>query len=317
MRALLASFTYDPIVHIPIGPLEISPHGVGIALGFLAGSRLMLPAARVRGIDEDAVYRIVVRAAIGALVGSRLAYVVNHAGDYLDDPLSVLKVWEGGISLLGGIFGAILLCLPLARGLRISAWKGLDAAAPALALGIIVGRIGDLVVGDHLGKPTRFFLGYECPPPSVDTASPCLGNVVHQTALYDLLLTTGLLGLLLVLRRRPRFDGFLIVVFGLWYGLARLVEDFLREDVRRLGLTASQWTAATTATVCLAWLLFVRRTPRWGRWDERDGDGGPGEAGGDAGGEAGATGEEAAAGGGDTPEVPPTMAAQPQNREDS
>ncbi|MBW3650318.1 MAG: prolipoprotein diacylglyceryl transferase [Actinobacteria bacterium] len=293
MRALLASFTYDPIVHIPIGPLRISPHGIGIAVGFLLGARLMLPEAQRKGIGEDAVYAILVRAAVGSLIGARLAYVVNHAGDYLDDPLSALKVWEGGISLLGGIFGAIAFALPLARRFRFDAWKGLDAAAPGLALGIIVGRIGDLVVGDHLGKPTGFFLGYRCPPEGVDTASPCLGEVVHQTALYDLVLTCGLLALLLVLRRRPRYDGFLMIVFGAWYGTGRLIEDFLREDVRRFGLTASQWTALATVIVCTVWLVLVRRTPRWGRW-----------------GETGAGPEEAS-------EPPaPTMAAPTQNVED-
>ncbi|MDP9441587.1 MAG: prolipoprotein diacylglyceryl transferase [Actinomycetota bacterium] len=293
MRALLASFTYDPIVHIPIGPLRISPHGIGIALGFLFGARLMLPEAAKKGISEEAVYAILVRAALGSLLGARLAYVVNHAGEYVDDPLSALKVWEGGISLLGGIFGAILLCLPLARRLRFDAWKGLDAAAPGLALGIIVGRIGDLVVGDHLGKPTNVFFGYRCPPADVETASPCVGDVVHQTALYDLVLTCGLLALLLVLRRKHRYDGFLIIVFGAWYGVARLIEDFLREDVRRFGLTASQWTALVTLVVCATWLAFVRRTPRWGRWGDHD--------------EADEEGTEP---------PPPTMATPPHNLED-
>lgn len=275
---MLAAISYDPIVTIPVGPLRISPHGMGIALGFLLGVRLMLPEAGRKGIGEDVVYAILVRSAVGSLVGARVAYVVNHLGDY-DSVLDVVKVWEGGISLLGGIFGAILLCLPLLRKRRISAWKGLDAAAPAVAIGIIAGRVGDLVVADHLGKPTTFLLGYRCP--EVETASPCIGTVVHQTALYDLLLTSLLLGLLLWLRRTPRYDGFLILVFGAWYGAGRVFEDFLREDVRRLGLTASQWTALITCIVCLVWLLFVRRTPRWGRWDalsEADEVDAPGEA---------------------------------------
>ncbi len=299
MRALLASFTYNPIVHIPIGPLRISPHGIGIALGFLLGARVMLPEAQRKGIGEEAVYAILVRAAIGSLIGARLAYVVNHAGEYVDDPLSVLKVWEGGISLLGGIFGAIVLALPVARRMRFDAWKGLDAAAPGLAAGIIVGRLGDLVVGDHLGKPTDFVFGYRCPPEGVETASPCLGEIVHQTALYDLVLTGGLLALLVVLRRgKQRYDGFLIFVFGLWYGVGRVIEDFLREDLRRFGLTASQWTALATALLCAIWLVFVRRTPRWGRWE----DPGPQTAG---------HHEEV----GDQP-APPTMAAQPDNPEE-
>ena len=269
---LLAAITYDPIVKIPIGPLRISPHGIGIAVGFLLGARLMLPEAARQGIREDHVYTILVRAAIGAMIGARVAYVLNHFSDYLDDPIDIFRVWEGGISLLGGIFGAIILALPLMRKLGLDLWKTMDAAAPGLALGIIVGRIGDLVVGDHLGKRTDFFLGYRCT--LAETASPCeapLGKLVHQTALYDLLLTTLLLALLLFLRKRwrdspSRFDGQLIVVFGAWYGVGRLIEDFLREDLRRLGLTGSQWTALITVLVCVSWLAFVRRPPRWGQW---------------------------------------------------
>ena len=277
VNAVIAAISYDPIVHIEIGPLKISPHGIGIAVGFLLGARLMMPEAKRQGIREDHVYTILIRAAIGAMIGARVAYVINHIGDYADSPLDIFRVWEGGISLLGGIFGAIILALPLMKKLGLDVWKALDAAAPGLALGIIVGRIGDLVVGDHLGTRTDFFLGYECT--TAETASPCeapLGQLVHQTALYDLILTCGLLATLLFLRKRlrdspGRFDGQLIVFFGAWYGVGRLIEDFLREDVRRLGLTGSQWTALATVLVCVTWLLFIKRTPRWGHWSSADG----------------------------------------------
>ena len=275
---VLAAFTYEPIVHVSIGPLNISPHGVGIAVGFLLGARLMLPDAERKGIGEDAVYSILIRAAIGSLVGARVAYVINHFGDYTDDLLGVFKVWEGGISLLGGIFGAILFALPLARKLGIHAWRMLDAAAPGLALGILIGRTGDMIVADHLGKPAPddFLLGYECPPPTIETASPCLGDVVHQPHLYDLFFVTLLLYLLLWLRHRtserPRYDGFLILVFGACYGVARFIEDWFRiDETHGTGLTGSQWSAVATTLVCTAWLLFVRRTPGWGRWSEPDG----------------------------------------------
>lgn len=289
MPALLAAFSYHPIVHIPIGPLRISPHGIGIAVGFLLGAKLLMPEAEKKGMNEDVIYTILIRAAIGALLGARLAFVINHLSDYSSDPLGVFKVWQGGISLLGGIFGAIILALPVAKKLGVDAWKLLDAAAPGIALGIVVGRIGDLIVGDHLGKSTNFFLGYRCPPPNIETASPCLGTVVHQTALYDLILTLGLLALLLLLRRqKPRFDSFLIIVFASWYGVGRVIEDFLREDVRHFGLTGSQITATITVLLCLGWMAFVRRPPKWGHWGERP----------------------------DTDEATPTMAAQPQEREE-
>jgi phosphatidylglycerol---prolipoprotein diacylglyceryl transferase len=269
---LLAAISYEPIVHIELGPLNISPHGVGIAVGFLLGARLMLPEAKRKGITEDQVYTVLIRAAIGSLIGARVAYVINHLGDYADDPLGVFKVWEGGISLLGGIFGAILLALPVARRLRIDAWRMLDAAAPGIALGILVGRIGDMVVADHLGKPTDFFLGYDCRP-GYETASPCLGDIVHQPHLYDLFFVTILLFVLLRLRKRsheqPTYDGFQILVFGACYGVARFIEDWFRiDETHGTGLTGSQWTAVATTLVCTAWMLFVKRTPGWGHWGD-------------------------------------------------
>ncbi len=270
---MLSVISYDPLVQIELGPLSISPHGIGIALGFMAGTRLMIPVAQRNGWDLDKVYACVVRAAIGSIVGARAAYVLNHVSDF-DSVVDVFKVWEGGISLLGGFFGAILLALPKVKKHGLPFWKLMDASVPGMALGVIIGRIGDLVIADHLGTTTTFFLGYRCPPSSVETGSPCVaGTVVHQTALYDLVLTCALLAVLLWLRRtsgRPeRYAGFATMVFGAWYGTQRIFEDFLREDVRRFGLTGSQITAGLTLAVCLTWLLAVRRTPRWGRWDEQ------------------------------------------------
>ncbi len=272
---MVGAISYDPIITIEIGPLGISPHGLGIAVGFLVGAWFLLPRTRARSIPDDLVHSLLTRAAIGALVGARLAYVANHLGDY-ESLGEILAVWEGGISLLGGIVGAILAAMPAMRRHRLSFWKVMDAAAPPLALGIGIGRIGDLVVGDHLGKVTDFVLGYRCPDASVETASPCaptalatrtVGAVVHQTALYDLVFALALFAVLAALARRDRFDGFLVAAFGLGYGAARLVEDFLREDLRRFGLTGSQWTALVTILACLVVLVVTRRTPRWGNWD--------------------------------------------------
>ena len=274
---MLGAISYDPIVRIHIGPLAISPHGLFIAIGFMVGARFMLPESRKRGMSDDVIYPLFTRAAIGALVGARVAYVINHLGDYASSPLDILLVWEGVISLIGGFIGAILFAVPSMRKEGLSFWNVMDAASPGMALGVVIGRIGDIIIADHLGKVTSFFLGYRCPPLGIETGSPCAptdlvsrtpGAVVHQTALYDQILALVLLLVLVRLRKRVHFDGFLILVFGLGYGMARIVEDFLREDVRRFGLTGSQWTAVATVSLCLFTLAVLRRTPRWGRWDE-------------------------------------------------
>jgi phosphatidylglycerol:prolipoprotein diacylglycerol transferase len=270
---VFAALSYDPIVHIVIGPLRLSPHGMGIAVGFLLGARLMLPTAEKKGISADDVSTLLVRAAIGAIIGARLAYVLNHPSDYIDSPLEILEVWKGGISLLGGFAGAILAAVPEMRKRGLSFWHVMDAAAPGMALGVIIGRVGDLIVADHLGKATSFFLGYRCPPSGVDTASPCIagpGHLVHQPAFYDFVLTIVLLVLLLQLRKVERWPGFIIIVFGFFYGMNRFIEDWFRiDDTHGTGLTGSQWTAVITMLVCAAWLVFRHRTPNWGQWEGR------------------------------------------------
>jgi phosphatidylglycerol:prolipoprotein diacylglycerol transferase len=274
---VLGVISYDPIVRVHLGPLSISPHGVFIAIGFMVGAWFMLPQSRTRGMADDDIYPLFTRAAIGALIGARVAYVVNHIGYYASSPLDALFVWQGGISLLGGFFGAVIAAVPRMRRERLSFWKVMDSAAPGMALGVVVGRTGDIIIADHLGKVTSFFLGYRCPPLGVETGSPCAptalvsrtpGAIVHQTALYDQMLALVLLIVLVRLRRKVHFDGFLILVFALGYGLCRILEDFLREDARRFGLTASQWTAIATVLLCAFTLTVLRRTPRWGRWDE-------------------------------------------------
>ena len=277
---MLALIDFVPIVWIEIGPLRVSPHGIGTAVGFLAGLWLLMPATRALGVDDEVVHTMTWRVLLGAIVGARAAYVVNHVGEY-DSVVEVLRVWEGGLSLLGGITGGLLAAYPVLRRARLPFWPLLDAAAPALALGILIGRIGDLVVGDHLGKPTEFALGFRCP--GEETASPCsapVGAGVHLPALYDLFSVSVLLGVLLVLRRRPRWDGFLILVFAAWYGIGRVMEDFFRVDeTHGTGLSGSQWTALTVAAASLYVLVVRRRTPGRSLASDHDESNGPSSVG--------------------------------------
>lgn len=287
MSALaLGPLEWSIVPRIEIGPLAVSPHGIGIALGVLLGARMLVRRSERRGGPSEAdIYNGLFWALIGAIVGARLAYVVGHLSEVTeggDDPLGVLKVWEGGISLLGGIVGGILAAVPYMRRRRIPFWSTMDLAAPCLAFGIFVGRVGDLVIGDHLGKPTSWPLGWRClgevggpqarsaadyralveqgRPPSLG----CFDVVVHQTALYDFLSAGVLCLVLLWLARRTRNVGVPALVFVVWYGAMRVVTDFLRVDKRYFGLTGSQITALTLGVLCLALLARFRGAPpRW------------------------------------------------------
>ncbi len=259
---MLAAISYDPLVRLTLGPLSISPHGIFTAVGFLVGALLLVGDTRRRGIPDDDVYAVLTNAGIGALVGARLVYVVNHLSNY-DSPLEWFKVWEGGISLLGGIAGALIAALPALRGRGLRFLPMMDLAAPWLPLGIAIGRIGDLVIADHLGARTDLPFGFRCPDVvdvgrTVGSSCPP-GEVVHLTAAYDLIIAAAVATALILLRGRPLRLGARSLLLAALYGSGRLAFDFLREDTRRLGLTASQWTALVVITVAIALLVRLRR----------------------------------------------------------
>ena len=273
---------WDIFPRLSLGPLEISPHGIGIAVGFLLGAQLMVRRARKRGgPDEADIWNVLFYALLGAIIGARLGYVLGHFSqvtDGGDDLVGIFRIWEGGISLIGGITGAIVVSLPYMIKRKMGFWRTMDLAAPGLALGIIIGRIGDLLIGDHLGKPTDFALGWRClgeggkdpipaevyvdalgqgQPPSLG----CFDIVLHQTALYDLLSTAALFGVLLWLGRKVRVPGFMIVVFTIWYAAMRVITDFLRVDRRYFGLTGSQLMSIAVGVICLYLLARYRGAP--------------------------------------------------------
>jgi prolipoprotein diacylglyceryl transferase len=112
-----------------------------------------------RGVTPEHISTMLFWALIGAILGSRIAYVIAHLSEF-NSPLEWLYVWKGGISLLGGITGAIVINIPRMRKYGYRFFQVMDPAAVALALGIGIGRIGDLIIGDHLGKPTSWLLAW-------------------------------------------------------------------------------------------------------------------------------------------------------------
>ena len=98
-------------------------------------------------------------ALIGAIVGARVAYVIAHLSEF-SSPLEWLQVWKGGISLLGGIAGAIIINIRRMKKYGYRFLQVMDPSMVALSMGIGIGRIGDLIIGDHLGKPTSWLLAW-------------------------------------------------------------------------------------------------------------------------------------------------------------
>jgi phosphatidylglycerol:prolipoprotein diacylglycerol transferase len=294
MLALMASIGWPVLDRFRFGgSFAISPHGLFIAIGFMIGASLLARMATRRGIDEEHIQSIIFWCLVGAIIGSRFFYVLAHFSEF-DNLGQMLAIWRGGISLLGGIAGAILINVHRLRRYGYRFFQVVDPGAVAVALGISIGRTGDLIIGDHLGKPTSWLLAWKysggtLAPPFTCGTEGCQATLqgghlerisrggatlydstgtilaqgigVHQTALYDMILVGLLFGLLWYLQKRPRREGVLTLTFGLLYGCFRLLEDSLRIDKRFGPLTGSQWTALTVAVISAAILLWWRFHP--------------------------------------------------------
>jgi phosphatidylglycerol:prolipoprotein diacylglycerol transferase len=281
------------------GSFAISPHGLGIAVGYLCGAVVFLRESRRRGYPEEVASSVIFWALIGTLIGARAGYVITHLSDYEGHVGDMLKVWQGGISQLGGVVGAIIVSTLVVRranrgrGLHLSLLEGLDAAAIPIALGVVIGRVGDLIIGDHLGTPTSWLLafrydggtlaGYTCVEGTCRTflsggkelvithaqaalSGPTGGVVaqgigVNQTALYDFLLTMGLVLLLVSMNRVSRRAGILFFTYVIWYGTGRILTDFVRVENRFFGLTGSQWTSVLAVAFAIGMLAWFATHP--------------------------------------------------------
>ena len=297
---MLASIGWPVLDRIHLfGDFAISPHGIGIAVGFLFGAWILQHEGPKRGVTVEHINTMVFWALIGTIIGARLFYVIGHFSEF-DGVADMLALWNGGLTLLGGIAGAILINIPLFRKYHYSFFQVMDGAVIGLAFGIAFGRIGDLIIGDHLGKPTSWLLAFQYEGGNL-SGFTCAGGTctatleggrfmeithqqatlyasglkehvlasgvgVHQTALYDMFFATCLFLVLYGLSRAPRRLGVLTLVFGAVYGATRVLEDFLRVDKRVFGMTGSQWTGLTVSIVCIvtliSWAVGARSSPR-------------------------------------------------------
>jgi prolipoprotein diacylglyceryl transferase len=254
-------FRTFPVFHI--GPLPIRTFGVFVALGIVVGVQILSRYARERGLDPESLAGLAFQVVGFGIVGARLLFVVTHLSDFQSNPLEAFAIWQGGLQFSGSFLVAIPIIWNFAR--RHPEVPGLvltDGIVLALVPGMMIGRIGCASVGEHLGKATSFFLGWEYLGGETREGPIAVGTIVHSTALYEILLLAPLAILLFRMNRQRVQTGQMAATFFLWYGIQRLLTDTLRAyDHRVFGLTGAQY-------LCIgmilggAWILGTIRPKR-------------------------------------------------------
>lgn len=218
---------------IPLGPVTIQVWGLLVALGMFAGAWAGAWLARRRKLDATVVWDAAAWIVAAALVGSRLFHVIVYdPATYLAAPWSVFAIWEGGLSMFGGLIGATAAALWFLRRRKLDLRAYADTIAFGLPVGIAIGRIGCFLIHDHPGTLTHFALGVRYPD----------GAVRHDLGLYESLYGIVMAVVFYILARRHAKPPTYLVAFLASYGAFRFAADFLRiVDARYAGLTPAQW----------------------------------------------------------------------------
>ncbi len=221
----------DP-VFLEFGPLQFRWYGLMYLIGLTCAYFIIKHKVASKGlsITKDQVYDMIVYAAVGVFLGGRLGYTLFYnLPYYLQHPLKIFAVWEGGMSFHGGLIGTIIALLWFSKRRGIAPYAVADLAAGVTPLGLFLGRIGNFINGELYGRPT-----------DVDWCMvfPAGGPACrHPSQLYE----AGLEGIVLfvalyLIDRRPTPPGTVFWSFITGYGLCRLVVEFFREPDAHLGL---------------------------------------------------------------------------------
>ncbi|MEK6707032.1 MAG: prolipoprotein diacylglyceryl transferase [Bdellovibrionota bacterium] len=216
---------------IKIGPIPIHTYGVLIAIGFLAGIFTARKLAARSGLNVDRFLDFSFWALLIGLIGARALFVITRIESFLLDPVSIFKVWEGGLVFFGGLLAVVPFAWWYFKKYKLPFWKTADVALPGLVIGHFFGRLGCLAAGCCYGKPTGSSFGIRLYSDLVESAYH--GITLHPTQLYEagalLVLFVGMMSVF----KRKKFDGQVALTYFLIYPVIRSVIEVFRGDLIR------------------------------------------------------------------------------------
>lgn len=221
-----------------IGPFLLTWQGLFIAVGLVVGMVVASKALRQTEIDSRVVEDLAIRVIPAAIVGARLFYVADSWNYYAVHPLEIFAVTRGGAAIYGAVIFGTVVAFLFARRRHLPIGPLFDALAPAQAIGLALGRFGDLLSGIFAGRPTTSPVTFRY----VNSASPGPhATPVAPAAAYETVWDLAIFGLLIWLQRRGLPRGVAFWLFTGLYGLGRLWTGFLQvEPVDHFGLGQAQ-----------------------------------------------------------------------------
>ena len=239
-----------------VSTLALSWHGLFSFVAVATAVVLVARWAPLKQVDPDAVLSIAVWAIIGGVIGARVVHVVDHWGAvYSQNPMQVLEIWTGGIGVWGGVVGGFIAGAAYALIAKHPVGVIADLTAPALVYVQTIGRIGDIINGEHCSRATDLLFGFQWVH-SGTAARNCAdgyANAVHPAIAYEMIWNILALAIIWQLRGRLKPDGMIWTLYLALYAVGRFGVTFFRED--RI------WTAGLQEAQIIALLILAITVP--------------------------------------------------------
>ena len=276
---------------IDAGSFTITWHGFFTLIGVLVALILVTSWGKRRGIIPDTVHSIAVIGIFGAIIGARIFHVLDFWDRiYQHDPIRIFYVWQGGIGIIGAITGGFIFSagymLIRNRDALINSWnkffpwlgrlekidmpsvgKLADITAPALLISQTLGRIGDVINGEHFAKATELAWAFVYRHPQTEALYINAGRYpetpTHPAVAYEMIWNMIALGILwFIFRDRLKPDGMLFALYATLYSFGRFFISFAREDrIYIAGLDAAQIITLTIMVIGIT--LLISKAKWW------------------------------------------------------
>jgi prolipoprotein diacylglyceryl transferase len=242
-----------------LGPFPVRAYALCIIAGIVVAGLIMERRLRARGVAPGATVDVATWAVPFGILGARVYHLITSPRGYLDEPLRVFAIWEGGLSIWGAVAGGAVGAWIASRRLGVPLGVLADALAPGLPVGQAIGRLGNWFNNEVYGRLTTLPWGLEIHDMRTGALLP---GLYHPTFAYEALWNLGVAGLVWALDRRYAFTrGRAFALYVMGYTAGRVWIEMMRVDEAGtfLGLRVNVFTAVFAFTA--AAVYFVRARP--------------------------------------------------------
>ena len=211
----------------------ITWHGLFTAVGIFVGLNIVLRLTRIRRLDEDIIYTLALVAIPSGILGARGLFVIEHWSYFSKTPSEIIRINEGGISIWGALLAGVIVTVCFAKWRQYPLRNLLDITGLGMVIGLAIGRVGDLINGEHLAKATELPWGVVYTDPDSPAFAHSLAFGAHHPATtYEMLALAAVFFVLLpiFLRFLNQWAGITFALVAISYALIRYFLTEIRLD---------------------------------------------------------------------------------------